>query len=320
MPSDDARPLYRVAGGVHWLECRPDASPAFSRIQAVLPATTGGTLFGIAAVRPSNFGRLLSVGIDSAFTHDWDSYARAELIGHNPVNGVGLYRNGIDTRPGLGAINSDIVAETLSGPTASESVRDGGTPETETYASVGNFNVNAIGFMSAAGQPREWSSGRLYAALVVGAAPSAAQRAALLAAAQGRIAGSTDGDAAGATLTAAASLVAGAASGQRSPTVVGQVLAAVSAVVAGTASGERSPTVAGRVLTVVGAVVAGTASGQDRRSPARRSRSARASFRARPAVSGRQRLPARSLPPPLSWSPARRAAAARPPRASASRC
>ena len=89
MPSDDARPLYRVAGGVHWLECRPDASPAFSRIQAVLPAYTGTTLFGIAAVRPGNFGRLLSVGIDSAFTHDWDSYQRAELIGHNAVAASG---------------------------------------------------------------------------------------------------------------------------------------------------------------------------------------------------------------------------------------
>ena len=54
-----------------------------------------------------------------------------------------------------------------------------------------------------------------------------------LAAAQGRITGSTDGDAAGATLTAATSLVAGEASGQRSPTVAGQVLAAVGAVVAG---------------------------------------------------------------------------------------
>ena len=209
-----------------------------------------------------------------------------------------MYRNGIDTRHGLGAINTDIVAETLSGPTSSESVRDGGTPETETYASVGNFNVNAIGFMSAAGQPREWSSGRLYAALVVGAAPSAAQRAALVAAAQGRITGSTDGDAAGATLTAAASLVAGEASGQRSPTVAGQVLAAVGAVVAGTASGQRSPEVAGQTLTVGASLVAGVASGQ--RSP---------------TVAGQVLAAAAVLVAGTASGAGRR-----PPRASASRC
>ena len=37
MPSDDARPLYRVSGGVHWLECRPIDAAAFSRVKAVAP-------------------------------------------------------------------------------------------------------------------------------------------------------------------------------------------------------------------------------------------------------------------------------------------
>ncbi|TPE52581.1 hypothetical protein [Amaricoccus solimangrovi] len=183
--ADDARPLYRAAGGVAWLECRPDAAPAWSHVVCPTEVFTGATVYGLAAARPANYGRLVSVGIQDPWTADWDSFARAELIG-NSESGVGLYRNAIALRaPGV-ALGSDLVAETLAGPTSAEVSIDGGAPLATSYADAGAFALSEIGFMTAAGSDREWTAGRLYAALVVGAAPSASQRAALIAAARER--------------------------------------------------------------------------------------------------------------------------------------
>jgi hypothetical protein len=65
--------------------------------------------------------------------------------------------------------------------------------------------------------------------------------------------------AAGATLTAPASLIAGAASAVRNPTAAGATLTTASSLTAGTASGVRSPTVSGQALTTAASFIAGAA-------------------------------------------------------------
>jgi hypothetical protein len=65
----------------------------------------------------------------------------------------------------------------------------------------------------------------------------------------------------GQTLTATASLIAGAASGQVNATVAGQVLTAVVSLLPGSAAGQGGATVSGQVLTATASLIPGSASG-----------------------------------------------------------
>jgi hypothetical protein len=65
----------------------------------------------------------------------------------------------------------------------------------------------------------------------------------------------------GATLTAAAALIAGSATGQRNATAAGVTLAAAASLSAGAATGQRNATVSGASLVAAAALLAGTAAG-----------------------------------------------------------
>ncbi len=78
------------------------------------------------------------------------------------------------------------------------------------------------------------------------------------------VAGSANGQrnamASGVTLPVAASLAAGAATGVRSPTAAGQTMPVAASIIAGSASAVQSPTAAGQTLAVAASLIAGTAS------------------------------------------------------------
>lgn len=71
-----------------------------------------------------------------------------------------------------------------------------------------------------------------------------------------------DGYAAGQTLPATASLIRGAASGQRQPTASGQTLPFNTLLVGGNASGQSNASAAGEILPATASLVPGTASGE----------------------------------------------------------
>lgn len=77
----------------------------------------------------------------------------------------------------------------------------------------------------------------------------------------GAISGQSNATVSGQTLTAAASLIAGAAAGQSNATVAGQTLTATASLIAGAASGVQNQTVAGQILTATASLIAGAASG-----------------------------------------------------------
>lgn len=78
----------------------------------------------------------------------------------------------------------------------------------------------------------------------------------------GAASGASGATAAGATLTASAALVAGAAAGQVNAAAAGVTLAAASSLVAGSASGEGAGVAAGVVVAAAASLLAGSASGQ----------------------------------------------------------
>lgn len=73
--------------------------------------------------------------------------------------------------------------------------------------------------------------------------------------------GGTDATATGTTITATASLTAGAASGVRNATATGTTLTATASLTAGTASGAGGATALGALITATASLVAGAASG-----------------------------------------------------------
>jgi len=73
--------------------------------------------------------------------------------------------------------------------------------------------------------------------------------------------GGTDATATGTTITATASLTAGAASGVRNATAAGTTLTATVSLTAGTASGAGGATALGALITATASLVAGAASG-----------------------------------------------------------
>ena len=252
MGSDAARPTFRTAAGVSWLQ--------FDGTDDILVATpgayTGTVIYGVALVRDTD-GPILSVTKNAE--EDWNSNSRVILMGRGGA-ACELYRNGIlegVEYPGDGIA---FVLEAQSGPTLSFIARNGGADSNETHGDAGAYDVNRVGFMCSANGSAA-ASGRLYGALVVGAAPSSGERADLVAAAQALLVGGTAGEADGDLVTVTTSLVAGAASGVRAPTVSGQLLAATATLVDGTATGVRSPTVSGQILTATTALADGTASG-----------------------------------------------------------
>lgn len=73
--------------------------------------------------------------------------------------------------------------------------------------------------------------------------------------------GGTDATATGTTITATASLTAGAASGVRNATAAGTTLTATASLTAGTASGTGGATALGALITATASLIAGAASG-----------------------------------------------------------
>lgn len=73
--------------------------------------------------------------------------------------------------------------------------------------------------------------------------------------------GGTNATATGATITATASLTAGAASGVRNATAAGTTLTATASLTAGTASGAGGATALGALITATASLIAGAASG-----------------------------------------------------------
>ena len=252
MGSDAARPTFRASGGVSWLEF--DGS---SDVLVAAPGTyTGTVIYGIALVRDTS-GMIVSVTKNSE--EDWNNNGRAVLMGR-AGGSLQLYRNGIlrDVEyPGAGV---EFVVEAQSGSTLSLIGIPGGALSSSAHSDAGAFDANRIGFISR-GNGSVDASGRLYGALVVGAAPTSGERADLAAAALALLEPSADGAASGGVVTVAASLIAGSASGVRAPIAEGQILAAVASLVAGSATGIRAPVVAGQVLSAGVSLVAGNAGG-----------------------------------------------------------
>lgn len=268
IPSDDQRPLYRVDGAVTWLQLRPGGAPDWSFVRAELATYGGDDLYSLIAVRPTSDGngRLISVTQNSFEDYDrpttavalglrWDGRVNAErdVVG----DGYTLTATGDDPLTDV-----DSIVEALLTPVSAEIRIGGGTPYTLSHDNLGPFGINRIGIMTQANSAGSNTAGRLYAALVVGAAPDGAARAALRAAAQARIDGAGDIEVPGQTLSAAASLIAGAATGERSATAPGGVLAATASLVSGAATGARSPTVPGQTLPAAASLIAGMATGE----------------------------------------------------------